>query len=89
MDDGLLNIKDSELWLDSLYIRLSAPRSPQGFSELVYTRGESPIDQPPDAVLFMTNVTMQGNGDDVADCTHCALALDFNAAVYAGGALLN
>ena len=28
---------------------------------------------------------MQGNGDDVADCTDCALAIDFNAAVYAEG----
>lgn len=86
MDHALLTVEDSDLWLNSLYIRLIAPRN-QSFLELVYVKGNGAISKGVSATLFMTNVTMQGNGDDVVDCLDCGLTANLNSGVYAEGAV--
>lgn len=66
------------MWLDNLYVRTTTPRQANLFQFLnIY--GE-------DAQLWMTNVTMQGNGDGQSDCNNCGLQVAVNAAVFAEGA---
>lgn len=51
------------------------------FDELIEVRG-SYKDL---AEVWMTNVTLQGNGDDIRDCDNCGLRVADNASVYAEG----
>lgn len=87
VDQSLLVVNDSNLWLNSLYIRITAPRN-ETFFELVYVQGNGPISEGASAAVFITNVTLQGNGDDVRDCLDCGITADLNAGVYAEGSAL-
>lgn len=86
VDHELLVVSDSEVWLDSLYVRLVLPRN-QTFFEFVFVQGGGDIRVGPSAALYMTNVTMQGNGDDAVDCVDCGVGVSFNSGVYAEGML--
>lgn len=70
----------SRLWLDGLYFRLTSPRH-RLFSQLIVTHGAG-------TEVWMTNVTLQGNGDGQQDCYICGVGVASNAAVYAEGVLL-
>ena len=77
-DTDLLYVGGTKLWLDGLYVRLTTPRDDVFFRfiEVGETIGE----------LWMTNVTLQGNGDGALDCYTCGLDL-WSSAVYAEGAI--
>ena len=77
VDTDLLYVGGTKLWLDGLYVRLTDPRNGPFFRfiEVGYTTGQ----------LWMTGLTLQGNGDDVLDCYTCGLDL-WSSAVYAQGA---
>lgn len=77
VDADLLEVDDSKLWLDGLYVRLTSPRGEDGFAELIYIQ--------PSGELWMTDVTLQGNGnsDFGADCSNCGM--DVRGSVYAEG----
>ena len=53
---------DGGIWLDALYFRLTTPR----FEEFKTFVRFTPLFMYGD--LFMTEVTMQGNGDGLLDC---------------------
>lgn len=78
VDTDFLYIGGTSLWLDGLYVRLTEPRGDPFFRfvEIGEETGQ----------LWMTGVTLQGNGDGVLDCYTCALDL-WAASVYAEGAL--
>ena len=70
---------NSSLWLDGLYMRLTSPRDSDGeFLEFIDSSTAT-------EGLYMTGVTLQGNGDGVQDCFSCAIFVD-SSAVYAEGA---
>ena len=77
-DAEVMDVNGS-LWLDSLYMRLTAPRDEDGeFLEFIDSSTAT-------EGLYMTGVTLQGNGDGVQDCFSCAIFVD-SSAVYAEGA---
>jgi hypothetical protein len=79
VNEQLLRVEYSKLWLDSLYVRLTAPRTPGGkFPQLIHIAGQ-------EAEVWMTGVTLQGNSDGVQDCNDCGLNVDDHAQVYAKG----
>jgi hypothetical protein len=78
-DEDLLNVRAGNLWLDSLYVRLTTPRDAGGvFYGFIQVGFE--------AAVWMTGVTLQGNGDGVEDCWACGLIFWAKARVYAEGA---
>lgn len=86
VDGDLGRVWGVELWLDGLYFRLTTPREIAGEKDgfnfnnyLINLQGDT-------TELWMTNVTLQGNGDGVQDCDDCALSLHKGVAVYAEGA---
>lgn len=79
-DDRLMEVDSSKLWLDGLYVRLTTPRDTSGvFDGFILVSGSG-------AEVWMTGVTLQGNGDKVRDCDDCGLRGSIDAAVYAEGA---
>lgn len=67
--------------MDGLYIRLTSPEDSQdGFSEFINAQFS-------DAEVWMTGVTLQGNGDGQRDCSSCGLLVGSDASVYAEGVL--
>ena len=75
--DHLLMWMDDRMWLDNLYVRLASPRYNE-FGGFV-TGGNA-------SELWMTGVTLQGNGDGVQDCDDCALFS--TGLLYAYGAVV-
>ena len=77
VDTDLLYVGGTSLWLDGLYVRLTEARDETFFRfiEVGDTTGQ----------LWMTGMTLQGNGDGVLDCYTCGLDL-WSSAVYAKGA---
>ena len=53
-----------QLWLDGLYVRLTSPRDGK-FSRFLLSTDN--------AVLWMTGVTLQGNGSGKRDCIYCGV----------------
>lgn len=78
-DHNVLEVWDSKLWLEGFYFRLAEPRLGT-FDQFVLVTGSI-------AELWMTHVTMQGNGNDVQDCIDCGVAVRGEGSVYGGGAL--
>ena len=66
-----------QLWLDNLYVRLTSPRDVNFLHFLAAYE---------DAELWMTGVTLQGNGDGERDCDHCGI--QSAGSVYAEGAVI-
>ena len=64
-DSPFIQLPQSQLWLDGLHVRLTSPRGAD-FTSLVWTGSN--------AELWMTGVTLQGNGDGVRDCWHCGFS---------------
>lgn len=79
-DEQLMRVDDGQLWLDRLYIRLSNPRDAGEFDSFLKIRE--------DANLWMTTVTLQGNGDGVLDCFECGLSVVYGAQVFGHGMVL-
>ena len=67
-----------QLWLDGLYVRLTSPREAE-FSQFLSTVSN--------AQLWMTGVTLQGNGDGQRDCFNCGVEASSAAPVYAAGVI--
>ena len=84
VDHEVLVVSDTDVWLDMLYVRLVIPRN-FTFFEFVHVHGTGDIITGPNAAAYMTNVTLQGNGDKSPDCVDCGVSVAFNAAVYAEG----
>jgi hypothetical protein len=61
--DLLFASRPSQLWLDGLYVRYSRTARVDSFYEFLFTYGK----------MWMTAVTLQGNGDGVDDCTTCGV----------------
>jgi hypothetical protein len=83
-DVNLLDTElDSQLWLDGVYVRYRRtgrfPLDSSGyhFYGFIFSYGS----------LWMTAVTLQGDGDGILDCEKCGVDTSFGN-VYAEGALL-
>lgn len=78
-DENLITVDESSLWLDNVYIRLTAPRN-ISFNHFIDVRGSS-------SKLWMSSVTVQGRGaiDGDKDCNACGLAVSSSASVSAEG----
>jgi hypothetical protein len=74
---NVLEVWDSQLWLDSLYFRLTNPQK-GSFDQFVIVKG-------PIAEVWMTSVTLQGNGDFVQDCVDCGFTVLNGGKLFAGG----
>ena len=69
---------NSSLWLDGLYMRLTMPRDTDGeFLEFIDSGSGT-------QGLYMTGLTLQGNGDGVQDCFSCALFVDSSSVLAEG-----
>jgi hypothetical protein len=81
-DKALLTAnRGMQLWLDALYVRLTKPRGDDVFEEFVMASD-------PETKLFMTRVTLQGNGNGrVRTCAECGVETSRTAAVYAEGVM--
>lgn len=79
-DHNVLEVWDSNLWLNNIYFRLTNPRSGT-FDQIVLVTG-------PLAKVWMTDVTMQGNGDLVQDCIDCGVTVRAQGNMFVGGASL-
>lgn len=78
VDHNVLEVWDSQLWLDRIYFRLG--NGPSGtFDQFVLVTGTI-------AELWMTHVTMQGNGDNIQDCIDCGFAVRSGGSMFASGA---
>ena len=75
-DENLMWVVQGQLWLDGLYVRLTSPRDGRDF--YVFLFADSP------AEVWMTGVTLQGNGDGERDCSDCGVIS--RGHVYAEGA---
>jgi hypothetical protein len=69
----------AEVWVDGLYVRLGTPRQEE-FQEFVAAKGK-------DTMLWLTQVTLQGNGGARKVCAECGLDVGLNAAAYAEGSV--
>lgn len=76
--DNLFQANGTRLWIDRLYIRLTTARHDL-FTQLVEARAGR---------LWMTEMTLQGNGDGVRDCWACGIYSWEGATVYVAGAFL-
>jgi hypothetical protein len=72
--ESLMNVEQGDLWLDGLYVRQRSAETI--YSSLISVGGQGS--------LWMTSVTLQGDGDGVANCQQCAL--DVTSQLYAEGA---
>ena len=79
-NNNLFEVNGTKLWIDNLHIRLTVARDDQ-FSHLVEVRGAS-------GELWMTNMSIQGNGDGVRDCWACGLYAWEAGKTYVSGVLL-
>lgn len=76
-DAGLLAVNNSPLWLEGLYVRQEAAR--RGISEaVIYATGT-------EAKVYMSEVRLQGDGDNIPDCEDCGMVIEQGAALYAEG----
>ena len=66
-----------ELWLDNLYVRLTVPVH-DSFDELIAGGSSSN--------MWMTNVTLQGNGEGNFDCYSCGLSTSGSLYAYGSAA---
>lgn len=78
-DGGLLEVENSSLWLQGLYVRMLEPRD--GVSESVLLATGST------ARVWLNDVRLQGNGDGAADCEDCGIVTMQGAGVLAEGEL--
>lgn len=84
VNHNLMWLINTRLWLDALYVRLTTPRNAdEGFAQLIYLGRISELSDEED--LWMTDVTLQGNGDGEPDCDFCAMHLVYGALVFAQG----
>lgn len=77
-DWHLLEVYTSKLWLDGLYVRLATPRCTAGI-------GDALLEVWYGAEVWMTDITLQGNGDSVHDCLRGWLFVFGAGSVYAEG----
>lgn len=68
------------LWVHGLYVRPPPLLRSNTFDQLVAVYGSN-------ARLWLTDVTLQGNGDGVRDCDDCALEVSGSALAYASGGI--
>ena len=78
-DHNLMDVPGS-LWLDGLYVRLTSPRGVIYLSLISSMSGT-------ETQLWMTGVTLQGNGDGVFDCWVCGMLV--TGSLHANGAVLS
>lgn len=86
-DWSLFEVVGSRVWLEGLYIRMVTSRGGAAYpiGELI------PIGDKPGLItpqVWMTNVTLQGNGGAQQECEWCGLRAT-EASVYAEGVLLS
>ena len=72
-DASFMNVEHGNLWLDGLYVRQKHTKSV--YQSLVSVGGKG--------ALWMTSVTLQGDGSHVSNCEQCAL--DVTSQLYAEG----
>jgi hypothetical protein len=73
--DLLYAVSTSQLWLDGLYVRYRRTACVDEFYEFLKTESK----------MWMTAVTLQGDGDGVDDCDTCGVCS--GGQVYAEGAM--
>jgi hypothetical protein len=76
--DLLVVERKRQLWLDRLYMRITDPRDGLPFDSFIRVDYSG-------AELWVTGVTMQGNGDGIRDCWGCAMGAFREGRVYAEG----
>ena len=81
VDTALMYVDKNNLWLDGLYVRLKDVRDPEGIFGQIIGVGRSNLQ------VWMTNITLQGNGDGVQDCSYCGLYIWWSASGYCEGAV--
>lgn len=80
-DDDLLIVYSSQVWLDGLYVRLTTPRDTEtGLFGSFISLGTN------ESQVWMTDVTLQGNGNGMRVCDECALSVWLEGSAYAQGA---
>lgn len=82
VDTALLYVdKTRNLWLDNLYVRLKDVRDEEGMFGQIIGIGRSKVE------VWMTNLTLQGNGDGIQDCSYCGIYIWWTAGGYCEGAV--
>lgn len=74
---ALFSVSGIPMWLDSVYLRMLP--SPGSYLP--------PILSTSDTSLWMTNVSLQGDGDGVKDCPVCGFIASDQSDVFAKGAI--
>lgn len=77
-----MEVDGSQLWLDELYVRLTTPRNEEIGSNMIRVAG---ISTGAVGEVWMTGVTLQGNGDGERDS---GMHMGTKGAMYAEGAAL-
>jgi hypothetical protein len=73
---SVLKVVATDVWVDNLYFRVL--ESPGGIADTAVRASQG-------ALLWMTNLTIQGSGDTVKDCTVCGLLASRQARIFADG----
>lgn len=68
-----MRVEQGDLWLDGLYVRQKT--EDKSYSSLISVGGQGS--------LWMTAVTLQGDGNSIANCHQCAL--DVTSQLFAEG----
>ena len=71
----------AQMWLDGVYLRLTQPRNMGEMNELVKVFGDG-------VEVWVTDCTLQGNGNGQRTCTECGLECGGSAKLYVEGARL-
>lgn len=75
---NLFTVDESDLWMDNIYVRARVEPDSDPFQEMLEMRDE--------ARVWMTNVTLQGDGTKKEICKECGLEALYDVKLYAKGA---
>lgn len=77
-DNSPFQVSFADLWIENVYVRMVTPSS--GALDPLLTAERSSV--------WMTNVTLQGDGDKSTDCTLCGFSAFGSSKLYAEGVLI-
>ena len=76
---SLFSVDESSLWFDNIYVRARVEPDSDPFQEFLEIRDEGRV--------WMTNVTMQGDGTKKQICKECGVEAIYDAKLYAQGSV--